>query len=150
MAERARAADVARYILKRTGLMSPGKLHKLCYYAQGWHLAWTGESLFEEDFEAWDSGPVCPELARAVGWGSRVEWKDVEGDAERLSAHERDSVDAVLKAYSGMEGWELSDSSTRELPWQYARRKGGAIPRELMQAYYGVVFVVQNPLKGPI
>jgi uncharacterized phage-associated protein len=38
------------------------KLQKLLYYCQGWHLAWDGEPLFGEEFEAWLSGPVCREL----------------------------------------------------------------------------------------
>jgi uncharacterized phage-associated protein len=38
------------------------KLQKLCYYAQGWWLAWTGAPLFPEDSQAWASGPICPTL----------------------------------------------------------------------------------------
>jgi uncharacterized phage-associated protein len=32
--------DVAAYILKKLGTMSTMKLQKLCYYGQGWSLAW--------------------------------------------------------------------------------------------------------------
>ncbi len=44
--------DVAKYILEKTGTISTWKLQKLCYYSQAWELAWTGNPLFEEDFEA--------------------------------------------------------------------------------------------------
>jgi hypothetical protein len=54
--------DVAEYILRQHGEMSTMKLQKLLYYCQGWSLAWTGEPLFPEDFEAWASGPVCRAL----------------------------------------------------------------------------------------
>lgn len=43
--------DVARYLLRKDRYMNPWALHKLCYYAQAWHMVWTGENLFEEDFE---------------------------------------------------------------------------------------------------
>jgi hypothetical protein len=39
--------DVARYILRKHAPMSAMKLQKLVYYAQGWHLAYEGEPLFE-------------------------------------------------------------------------------------------------------
>ena len=38
------------------------KLHKLLYYAAGWHLGFTGEPLFDEDIEAWQYGPVVPSI----------------------------------------------------------------------------------------
>ena len=38
--------DVAAYILQQQGRMTTMKLQKLCYYAQAWHLTWTGHSLF--------------------------------------------------------------------------------------------------------
>ena len=38
------------------------KLQKLCYYAQGWHLALQGKPLFAARLEAWAHGPVAPVL----------------------------------------------------------------------------------------
>lgn len=36
------------------------QLHKLLYFAQGWHLARFGEPLFQDEIEAWKFGPVVP------------------------------------------------------------------------------------------
>jgi uncharacterized phage-associated protein len=38
------------------------KLQKLCYFAYAWYLTFFGKRLWEERFEAWEKGPVCPEL----------------------------------------------------------------------------------------
>lgn len=38
------------------------KLQKLLYYAQGVFSALTGEFLFEEDFVAWEHGPVIESI----------------------------------------------------------------------------------------
>ncbi len=38
--------------------LSPMKLQKLVYYAHGWFLALTGESLLDEPIHAWLYGPV--------------------------------------------------------------------------------------------
>ena len=54
--------NVARYIIEQCGSMTTMKLQKLTYYCQAWSLAWDGEPLFEEDFQAWANGPVSPEL----------------------------------------------------------------------------------------
>ena len=59
---RANVFHVAKYILQKKGTMTTMKLQKLCYYAQAWSLAWDGVPLFEEDFQAWANGPVCPKL----------------------------------------------------------------------------------------
>ena len=56
------AHDVAAYILREQGPMSPWKLHKLLYYAQAWHLTWEGEPLFHDEIQAWAGGPVVPAL----------------------------------------------------------------------------------------
>lgn len=58
----AAAIDVAEYILSQHGEMSAMKLHRLVYYSQGWHLAWEGHPLFEDEIQAWANGPVIPAL----------------------------------------------------------------------------------------
>lgn len=42
--------------------LTPLKLQKLCYYAQGWHLALHAKPLFAEPLEAWVHGPVVQVL----------------------------------------------------------------------------------------
>lgn len=54
--------DVAKYVLEHTGKITTMKLQKLVYYCQAWSLVWDEVPLFEEDFQAWANGPVCPEL----------------------------------------------------------------------------------------
>ena len=43
-------------------LMTNMKLQKMLYYQQGFHLAYFGTPLFEEDIEAWMYGPVVPSV----------------------------------------------------------------------------------------
>jgi len=42
--------------------VTPMKIQKLVYFAHGWHLALKGEPLVDEHPEAWQFGPVFPDL----------------------------------------------------------------------------------------
>ena len=44
--------DVGQYIYDKLGKIDPWRLQKLTYYAESWSLAWDGESLFPEGFQA--------------------------------------------------------------------------------------------------
>lgn len=60
------AIDVAKYIIwycKQKGYsISNLKLQKILYFVQANFLVSTGFPCFEEDIEAWDFGPVVPEV----------------------------------------------------------------------------------------
>lgn len=134
--------DVAAFILQKAGKMDTMKLQKLCYYSQAWHLAWEGEALFSEDFEAWANGPVCPPLFKEHKGRFELERLDC-GDPENLSQNARDSVEAVLKHYGSWSGLQLGQKTHEERPWLEARGAtppGGrcktVIEKTEMQDYY--------------
>jgi len=60
----ARLESVAKYICERTGWTKSNlELQKLMYLAQMFHMGRNnGARLFDGDFEAWDYGPVEPDL----------------------------------------------------------------------------------------
>lgn len=113
--------DVAAYILQQQGRMTTMKLEKLCYYAQAWHLTWTGHSLFSERIEAWANGPVVPDLYYKHRGMFDIDRLPV-GNALNLTDDERESIDAVLDAYGDMKPYELIDQTHSEAPWLNARR----------------------------
>lgn len=137
--------DVAKYILHECGKMSTWKLQKLCYYAQAWQLAWTGNELFSEDFEAWANGPVCPELFREHKGKFVIEESELEkGSAEALSEDEKESVDIVLKGYGDRDPYDLREQSHSEPPWKDARqglpdgaKSNALISKSSIGEYYG-------------
>ncbi len=137
--------DVAKYILQKLGTLSTWKLQKLCYYAQAWHLAWTGNSIFEEDFEAWANGPVCPELFHAHQGKFLVSAEDFcKGNGDNLSDDEKESIDVVLDGYGKMEPYSLREQTHAEDPWKNARgdlseweKSRIVIPKSSMGEYYG-------------
>ena len=128
--------DVAKYILIETGSMSQWKLQKLCYYSQAWHIAWGGEPLFAENFEAWTNGPVCPALRKICEMKFPIRETDVHGDAEKLSEYERDSINIVIGNYGEFDLYQLREISRNEKPWINAAEEGGIITKEAMKEFY--------------
>jgi len=137
--------DVTKYILHKCGEMSTWKLQKLCYYSQAWHLAWTGNPIFEEDFEAWANGPVCPELFHAHQGRFLVSTENFsKGNEDNLSDDEKESIDIVLDGYGKMEPYSLREQTHAEDPWKNARgnlsewaKSRTIITKNSMGEYYG-------------
>lgn len=137
--------DVAKYILKKTGQITTMKLQKLVYYCQAWSLAWDGVPLFDEDFQAWANGPVCPELFNrhhgkfVVDEGFLADVSDYSFGKDAI-----ETMDAVLGHYGDKESHWLSELTHKESPWKEARagipngeRCTTVISKDSMQQYYG-------------
>ena len=137
--------DVAKYILEKKGPMTTMKLQKLCYYSQAWSLAWDETPLFNEDFEAWANGPVCPTLFYShKGHYSVPSNFFSRRSSASFSDSERETIDKVLDYYGDKEPQWLSNLTHMEEPWRRAR-DGVAIgmpctniiSKDTMQQYYG-------------
>lgn len=117
--------DVAKYILEKQNGMTTMKLQKLAYYSHAWHLAWTDEPLIAESFRAWRNGPVCWELFDVHRGWLRIDATEFpRGDSASLSSDQKASVDAVLAAYGGLSGGQLSELTHLEHPWKNVRALG--------------------------
>lgn len=116
--------NTARYILQRQGTVSTMKLQKLCYYAQAWALVWDDQPLFDEDFQAWKNGPVCPELFDVHRGRYSVSEEDIpiEYTSEpELTDEQRNTIDNVLDFYGKKNAQWLSQLTHMEDPWKNAR-----------------------------
>jgi uncharacterized phage-associated protein len=136
--------DVAHYILEQCGPMTAMKLEKLCYYSQAWSLVWDGSPLFEEAFEAWANGPVCPILFEEHRLMFTVSKEDIPGNSLDLTDDQKATVDAVIEAYDKLDAYQLSTLTHTEAPWVNARdglpsgaRSNRVITLEAMEEYYG-------------
>lgn len=134
--------DLAAYILKKTGSITTMKLQKLVYYSQAWALVWDEKPIFGARIEAWANGPVVPDLYRRHRGEFRVSaWPT--GDASKLTAAHRETVDKVIEFYGERDSQWLSDLTHREAPWKDARadcepgdRSGAEISHVAMAEYY--------------
>ena len=137
--------DVAKYVLMKLGKITTMKLEKEVYYCQAWSLGWDGEPLFDEDFQAWANGPVCPELFHRHK-GKFVVDESLFSDIPNynFTDTQKETLDAVLDYYGDKEPQWLSELTHKEAPWRQARAGiplgescDRIIEKESMQQYYG-------------
>ena len=141
--------NVAEYILKKIGVISTMKLQKLTYYCQAWSLAWDDVPLFNEDFQAWAHGPVCPELFQKHKGVFTVSEEDFREYADfNFSDEQIETMDAVITDLGNKSSQWLSDLTHSEEPWKNARKGYSPgepctviITKESMQQYYGGISV---------
>lgn len=95
------------------------KLQKLCYYAQGFNLAIKGERLFDSDIEAWQHGPVIPELYHKYKEMGKTElYPDDNFDINKIPEDTKDLLNEVYDVYGQFSAWRLRDMTHAEEPWK--------------------------------
>ena len=119
--------DVAKYILEKQGPMTTMKLQKLVYYSQAWSLVWDERALFDDEIQAWASGPVVRRLYNEHK-GSYLISELGKGNTDNLTATQKETIDAILNAYGSKPAQWLSDLTHMEKPWIEARE--GIAPGE--------------------
>jgi len=137
--------DAAKYFLLNVGAMSTWKLHKLCYYAQAWNLAWDESELFPEDFEAWSNGPVCPVLFHEHKGLFMIDYnKLLRGNPNVFTPEQKENIAIVCRDYGDKDAFWLKEQTHGEAPWKIARGdlpvgmpSDNIITKESMGLYYG-------------
>ena len=140
--------DVAAYIYQQQGWMDSWRLQKLTYYSQAWSLAWTGRPLFDERLQAWDDGPVAPDLFRANKY-DRVGTTIRGADVAHLREADQRIVDAVIAFYGDMGKSDIINLTHAEPPWKvaYDRGRNTEIAKPSMTSYYSKAAALELP--GP-
>lgn len=135
--------------------LTPMKLQKLVFIANGWLLAVEDKPLVENSFEVWRHGPVEPNLYRALKKYGRDEVKtkitswsvDENGDfsthtpvipASDSLTHEL--LKEVWDVYGDADGITLSEiTHLPDSPWSLIKKQKGinsTIPSSVIKSYY--------------
>ena len=101
------------------------QLIKLVYIAHGWALALLNRPLVTDRVEAWQHGPVYPDIYnefRGSGWQPITRkaidrWSGVAIDAD-FDADELSIIEKVVEAYGNFHAFELSSRTHQpDTPW---------------------------------
>lgn len=143
------ALDLASYIINsqaQAGRPTTGlDLQKLLYFAQGWHLAEHGSSLFIEPFQAWKQGPVVPSVYSVFSaldnQAIPIDHRGIrsrDGQPEALSIPIIERVLHVYGVYSTSTLaviTQLPDGPWRQV-WEAGKDANDEIPLEAIQRYF--------------
>lgn len=133
--------------------IEPLKLQKLIYYASGYYLAAYHEALIDCSIEAWDYGPVVPEVYREFrDFGSKpitrrateFDWTTEEEEEVAIptDARVRKVIDFVWKTYGKYSGLQLSDMTHADnSPWDKVRKerpgiRNADIPEDTLKEHF--------------
>jgi uncharacterized phage-associated protein len=118
--------EIAEYFIKKTqdsgGYISPLKLQKVLYYAQGYHLAAFDTPLFDDEIQAWQHGPVAPKIYHKYKSSSQV----LESEISAFSLPEGlvKFLDNILDVYGRYSAWQLREMTHHETPWLSSYEEG--------------------------
>ena len=145
------AKAIANFFLRRQRLTQV-KLHRIVYFAHGWHLGLDRGPLLDEAVQAWRYGPVVPSLYDEFKWfgPGEIEGLAVRRAPGRTYAPEVDPEDSpvldvlarVWEVYGPLSGARLSAIAQEPgSPWsEVAGESGGPgridIPDELLAAHF--------------
>ncbi len=137
------AIKVADYILRSQDHEEPDitklKLQKLLYYTQGFFLAEFDKPLFDDEIEAWDHGPVVPNVWNHFSSikGNLLEVPEQDIDLH-LNEEEKQSLDEVIELHSQYSAWALREMSHNEEPCiiAYNNGKGTVIPQDEIKIFF--------------
>ena len=134
-----KALDIANKIISKTDLehgdtISNLKLQKMMYYQQGFHLAYFGTPLFDEDIVAWQYGPVVPSVYK--------EYKSFESNSIStskegisLSDDEEELFNNAYEEYNQFSAVALMKMTHEESPWK-TTEINSVISRDKMMAFF--------------
>jgi len=120
---------LSNYILKHYGDMSHLKLQKLLFYCDAYNLAYFGEELITDKFEAWVHGPVSRKVYDSLKdksiLYSDVTYSnigiDVDAKFQDLTSEQQEVLKNVLNELTKWSGPELENATHHETPWITAR-----------------------------
>lgn len=130
-------------------------VHKIMYYAHGWHLAKYDTSFIEQDFEAWKDGPVQRLVWEAlkISGSSPVDRRATQFDLvtrhtwevrQEVKNEQLTFLREIVRGYGTVHAFELSEMThERDGPWDRVWNApagqisiGMRIPNSSIRAYF--------------
>lgn len=138
------ARQIANWFIERAArdgrVLSIMSLLKLAYISHGWHLEMQGKPLFLNRIEAWQHGPVIPDVYRTLRTQGVAQSQIASGFPPPTDPSDTDFLEQIYKIYGHMSPFKLSElTHVSGGPWETARKWGGwyaEIPNDLIQSHY--------------
>lgn len=137
------AIDVARYIIahcNRNGqTISNLKLQKILYFIQAEFLVVQDKPCFQEQIEAWDFGPVVPEVYRHYKvFGSAAIPSLRSEDYYPFKNKDKLLMDGIIDECANYSASELVEYIHNQSPWitAYGQGRSAVITNESIKSFF--------------
>jgi uncharacterized phage-associated protein len=133
------ASEIAEYIVRLATAhgddISPMKLQKILYYAQGAFLALKGEPIFDDEMHALPHGPVVLSVYEEYKkFGDKPIDRKTCDNAD-LSDVEKTALNELYKKYRSFTASELRNKTHGETPWADTQ-KNHVISKDRIKVYF--------------
>jgi uncharacterized phage-associated protein len=153
------ANDFLKIASENGEVLTSMKLQKLVFFAHGWHLALAGGPLIFNRIEAWDYGPVIPDLyqdfkkygngpisepARKFVFSDKKMYLTVPSLEDSPANSEREGAQKVIERvwylYGAFTASRLSNAThAAGTPWEQVYKPGERsilIPNQIIKSYF--------------
>lgn len=142
-----KALEAARYLIYLSGVdelsrgITPLKLQKLLYYGQGFSFIWDKKPLFEDEIQAWQYGPVVPEVYDYFKKYKSSFIPLSEGDYSVGTEEERETLHSIWDEYKDYSASQLVGMTHMETPWIEAfNGTNGVIESVAIKKYFETAY----------
>lgn len=138
------AIDVANFFISISNPHEDGisnmKVNKLVYLAQGWSMAKLGRELFPEKIQAWQHGPVIPEVYYAFKPCGSNPIQEICGEysEDKFSLEEIDLLTDIALTYGKYTAAYLRNLTHSHKTWlnHYHENERNLIPNEEIKEFF--------------
>ncbi len=116
--------------------LTPLKIQKLLYVAQGWSFVWDGHELFPDQFEAWQYGPVNLDVYNHFKKYGRDEIPAIEGVSSIQNFEAEETLRSIWSRFGSWNAFQLVEYTHSQTPWKKAYELGKTISNKEIQKYY--------------
>lgn len=136
------ALDIAKYIVKKciddNKPISNLQLQKILYFIQVYYLTNKNTPLFDEDFEAWQFGPVIPVVYNRYSMYGAEKIKGIYAEEKALEdIAEHEEFDEIINQKRELSPWDLvKDTHDKTKAWYYIYKnvgRRGCIRKDIMR-----------------
>lgn len=136
------ALEVAKYVINKCIKLgrpiSNLQLQKILYYAEAEYMKKReGEVLFNNTINAWQYGPVIPEVYYNYNIYSASEITDYQ-DGKDLDSLTKHIIDPVIEKKSKLNAWTLVEKTHSEDPWinSFGNYSGCEITKKQIKEFF--------------
>lgn len=135
--------DIAKYIIfycrRRGYLITNLKLQKLLYFIQAEFLVSIGVPCFNEEIEAWDFGPVVPEVYHEYkSFGNSNIILPEDDELPFIRETDRNRIKGMVDEGAQYSASDLVRITHNQAPWKnaYKRYYNNVITKDAIQDYF--------------